>query len=153
MKKIIFVCTGNTCRSPMAEFVFKDMVKRQGLEKDFLIESRATSSEALGCSVHRGTQKILTQKNIPFSDRQARKITQSDYDKYDLLIIMETANYPNLLRTIGEDAQGKVHRLLDFTDNPADIDDPWYTGDFESTYRDIHLGCDALLKYIKEKLI
>ena len=138
MIKILFICHGNICRSPMAEFVMKDMVKKAGAEKDFYIASAATSTEEIGNPVHHGTRRKLQQYAV-----QLRK---DDYEKYDYLIGMEQMNIRNMLRILRNDPEHKVSRLLDFTDRPRDIADPWYTGNFDVTYEDILEGCEALLQ-------
>lgn len=149
MIKVLFVCLGNICRSPMAEFVLKDMVKKQNLKNEFYIESAATSSEEIGNGMHYGTIAKLKEMNIPYSNKRARKLTQDDYNQFDYILAMENSNVRNINRIIKGDAQNKVHRLLDFSKNPRDIADPWYTGDFDKTYKDIIEGCEAFLKYVK----
>lgn len=149
MIKVLFVCLGNICRSPMAEFVLKNMVKEQGLEGEFYIESGATSSEEEGNSMHYGTVNKLRQMNIPFGDKKSRKILKEDYDRFDYILGMEERNIKNIKRIMGDDSEHKIHRLLDFSNNPRDIADPWYTGNFDITYLDIHEGCEAFLKTIK----
>ena len=151
MIKVLFVCLGNICRSPMAEFVFKDMVNKKGLSNEFYIESAATSSEAVGEGIYYGTRDILKQQGIPFSERKARQMTKADYDKFDYILGMETKNVENILRIVGEDKENKVCRLLDFSDSPRNIADPWYTGDFDITYYDVEDGCSKFLEYIMEK--
>lgn len=146
MIKILFVCHGNICRSPMAEFVFKNIVRQRNLQNSFLIESAATSSEEIGNDMHHGTKKILTEKNIPFSKRAARRITSLDYNKYDYLIGMDERNIGNMQRFFETDK--KIYRLLDFTSQPRDIADPWYTGNFKQTYEDVIEGCNGLLDYL-----
>lgn len=146
MIKILFVCLGNICRSPMAEFVFKDMVKKRGLEKEFYIESAATSSEEIGNPVHYGTRKKLQQLGISVDGKYARKLTKEDYDKFDYIIGMEEYNISCILRIVGNDNEEKVSRLLDYSDNPRDIADPWYTHNFDVTYDDIVEGCEFLLR-------
>ena len=148
MIRIMFVCLGNICRSPMAEFVLKDLVKKQNLESEFYIYSSATSSEEIGNGVHYGTIRKLNQEKIPVEDRVAKKLKKEDYDKYDYIIGMEKSNIINILRIIGNDKNQKVYRLLDFTNNPRDIADPWYTGNFDKAYEEILEGCKALIKKI-----
>lgn len=151
MKKIIFVCLGNICRSPMAEFVFKDMIRKEGLENEVYIESAATSSEEVGNGMHLGTITKLREKKIPFTNRKARQLTKDDSEKFDYIIGMENSNIRNIVRIIGHDSRNKVHRLLDFSENPRDIADPWYTGNFDITYQDIVEGCKSFLQWIKER--
>ena len=147
MKKIMFVCHGNICRSPMAEFVFIDMVRTRGLT-DLFAASAATSTEEIGNDVHRGTKAILTKYNIPFHRREATQLTRWDYGKYDLFVGMDSANIRNMHRIFGADPDGKIVKLLDFTSHPGDVADPWYTGNFEATYRDVTEGCEALIEYL-----
>lgn len=149
MIKILFVCHGNICRSPMAEFVMKDLVSKRGLESEIYVESAATSTEELGNDMHRGSKAKLREVGVPFSRRQARQVTRGDYDRFDLIIVMDGNNLRNLRYIIGSDTEGKVHRLLDFTDRRGqDIADPWYTGNFDATYDDILEGCEGLLSDI-----
>jgi len=145
MKKILFICHGNVCRSPMAEFVMKDLVKKAGLEKEFHIESAATSAEELGNSVHRGTRRKLAEHGISCDGKTARQLKNSDYEKYDLLIGMDQANLRSMYRICGGDFADKMH-LLDYTDRPGEVADPWYTDDFESTWQDVLAGCRGLLR-------
>ena len=147
--RIMFVCHGNICRSPMAEFLLKDMIKKEGLADRFVIASAGTSREEIGNPVHQGTRKKLAQDHISAADKYAVQLTKEDYEKYDLILGMDRANISNILRIIGSDPQEKVHRLLDFTELPRDIADPWYTGDFEITYAEIKAGCAALLKHLR----
>ncbi|WP_455656631.1 low molecular weight protein-tyrosine-phosphatase [Phascolarctobacterium sp.] len=147
--RIMFVCHGNICRSPMAEFLLKDLVKKEGLADRFVIASAGTSREELGNPVHQGTLKKLAQDHISAAGKQAVQLTKEDYDKYDLILGMERVNVRNILRIIGSDPQKKVHRLLDFTEQPRDIADPWYTGDFDIAYAEIKAGCAALLKHLR----
>ncbi len=151
MIKIIFVCLGNICRSPMAEFVFKDMIRKEGLENEVYIESAATSSEEVGNGMHPGTTTKLREMKIPFTNRKARQLTKDDSEKFDYIIGMENSNVRNIVRIIGHDSRNKVHRLLDFSENPRDIADPWYTGNFDITYQDIVEGCKGFLQWIKER--
>lgn len=148
MIKILFVCLGNIYRSHMAEFVFKDMVKKRGLSDLFVISSAATSSEETGNPVHPGTRKKLRQYNISVDGKRAVRLTEKDYQKYDYIIGMEQANIRNMIRIMGEDRDKKVFKLLDFSDNPRDIADPWYTGNFDRTYEDVYEGCEGLLEYV-----
>ena len=143
----MFVCHGNICRSPMAEFVFNHMVKNRGLSGKMTAESSATSTEEIGNDIHRGTRAILTKYGIPFTRREAVQLTRADYEKYDLFIGMDTANIRNMHRIFGSDPEGKVVKLLDLTDRGGDVADPWYTGNFEATYRDVTEGCEALLSF------
>lgn len=148
MIKIIFVCHGNICRSPMAEFVFKDMTKERN---DVYIESAATSIEELGNGVHRGTKTILAKKGISTAGKTARQMTKSDYENFDYIIGMDDWNIKNINRICGGDPDEKVYKLLDFSKRGGEnIADPWYTGDFETTYNDIYEGCVGLLKKLDE---
>ena len=148
MKRIMFVCHGNICRSPMAEFVFMNMVRARGMSDLFTAESAATSTEEIGNDVHRGTKAILTKYNIPFHRREAVQLCRSDYEKYDLFVGMDSANIRNMHRIFGADPDGKIVKLLDFTSRPGDVADPWYTGNFEATYRDVTQGCEGLIEYL-----
>ena len=140
MTKVLFVCLGNICRSPMAEFVLKDMVRRRGLEDEFIIESRGTSSEEIGNDVHYGTVRKLNSVGVPVEHRQATKFTKRDYDEFDYIIGMEARNVRDIMTFIDEDPDDKVCRLLDYTNNPRDIADPWYTGKLDITYQDVVEG-------------
>ena len=150
MVKILFLCHGNICRSPMAEYVMKDLVERRGLADCFHIDSAATSTEEIGSGVHRGTRSKLKEMGIRCGGHRAVQMQRADYERYDYLIGMDTWNIRNMNRIAGEDPQGKIHRLLDFTKNERDIADPWYTGNFDETYEDVAEGCGALLAYIEE---
>ena len=149
MKKILFVCLGNICRSPMAEFVFKDIVRKDGKERNFYIESAATSTEEVGSDMHYGTKEILDRYKIPYKKHTARQLKKEDYDKFDYIIGMDSGNIRGILRIVGEDNQNKVYKLLDFANENRDIADPWYTGNFKKTYDDILKGCMALYNNIK----
>jgi protein-tyrosine phosphatase len=148
MIKIMFVCHGNICRSPMAEFVFKDMVEKLGLKEKFYICSSATSNEEIGNAVHYGTKRKLKEIGIYCSGKKAVQLTKKDYENYDFFLCMDNNNVRNTLKIIAEDKNNKVHRFLDFTNNRRDIADPWYTGDFDQTYNDVIEGCEAFLEYI-----
>ena len=145
MAKILFVCHGNICRSTMAEYVMKHLVRQAGREAEFLIDSAATSTEEIGAPVHNGTRRKLAQEDIPCGDHRARQVTWADYRKFDLIIGMDSANIRNLHRMLKGDPAGKVRKMLDFTCRPGDVADPWYTGDFDATYRDVLEGCTGLL--------
>ncbi|MDL2250585.1 low molecular weight phosphotyrosine protein phosphatase [Lachnospiraceae bacterium OttesenSCG-928-J05] len=146
MIKILMVCHGNICRSPMAEFVLKDMVKKRGIEQDFSIASAATSREELGSPPHPGTRRILGKLGIDCSGKHARQLTRADYEEYDYLIGMDHYNLRNIERICGVDTEGKVSLLLSFAGEDREIDDPWYTNRFEKTYEDVVAGCEGLLK-------
>ena len=151
MINILFVCHGNICRSPMAEFVMKDMVKKADKEASFYIASAATSTEEIGNCVHPGTRNKLQTCGISADGKRAIQLKKADYEKYDYLIGMDSYNIKNMIRMVGSDLEGKIYRLLDFSENPRDIADPWYTGNFDSTYEDILEGCYSLLHYILNK--
>ena len=151
MIKILFICHGNICRSPMAEFLFRDMVQKRGLGNSFFIASAATSREDIGNPVHRGTVRQLKEYGISTAGKYAALLRKKDYDDYNYIIGMENENIRNINRIIGEDKECKVHRLLDFSDNPRNIEDPWYTGNFDCTYVAILEGCEAFLQYILER--
>ena len=146
MIRILFVCHGNICRSPMAEYVMKDLVKKSGYEGSFYIASAATSLEEIGNHIHHGTRTKMREVGIPTDNRVAVQLKRSDYDKYDYIIGMDRWNYKNILRIVGEDTEGKVSLLLEFAGSSRDIADPWYTGNFDQTYEDILEGCEALLQ-------
>lgn len=146
MKKILFVCHGNICRSPMAEFVMKHLVHEAGLADKISVTSKALHRDEIGSDTHRGTREILRARGIPFSKRQAALMTAADYDAYDCIIGMDTENMNDLARLTGGDPRGKVRRLLSYIGEERDVADPWYTGNFEATYRDVDAGCRALLK-------
>ena len=145
MKKVLFVCHGNICRSPMAEFVMKDMVEREGLSADFYIESAATSTEELGSPVYRPVRELMKRRGINCDEKRARQITGDDYDRFDMLIGMDEANIRNMHRAFGWDPEGKIYKLLTFAGSNADVADPWYTRDFERTWEDVNKGCRGLL--------
>ena len=151
MTKILFVCHGNICRSPMAEYVMKALVAEAGLSDKFFIASAATSREEIGNGPHYGTRNKLAQVGIPVIPHRARQLTRDDYLYYDYLIGMDTANIRNMTRIAGgSDPQGKIYKLLAFVGKGNDVADPWYTGDFDATYRDVSEGCAAFLDYLEE---
>lgn len=145
MTRILFVCHGNICRSTMAQFVMEELVRRAGREGEFLVDSAATSSEELGNPPHRGTVARLRAEGVPVGRHRARRVTRDEYAGWDHIIYMDAENARGLSRILGGDPDGKVSRLLDWTSRPGDVADPWYTGDFDATYRDVLEGCEALL--------
>ena len=151
MTKILFVCLGNICRSPMAEFMFKDMIHKMGLDHKYYIESRATSYEETGNPVYEPARKKLKSVGISCEGKTAKRLEYDDYQNYDLIIGMEKSNIISINKIIRDDYLHKVFRLLDFTDNPRDISDPWYTRNFDKCYDDILEGLNGLLKYLGEK--
>lgn len=146
--RILFVCHGNICRSPMAEFVMKDLVCKAGVQDHFLIESAATSTEEIGNSVYPPARRKLAEHNIGCQGKTARQMTRSDYARFDLLIGMDSWNIRNMRAISGGDPEGKIRMLMDYTNRPGDVADPWYTGDFEVTWRDVLEGCEALLSQL-----
>lgn len=149
MKKILFLCHGNICRSPMSEFVFLELARRAGVSDRFAAASAATSREEIGNDMYPPAKACLRAHGIPFSRRSARQVTRDDYDDYDLLIIMEEYNRRNLRRILPDDPEGKVRTLMSFTGRDRDVADPWYTDDFETAYANILEGCTALLEALK----
>ena len=151
MIRVLFICHGNICRSPMAEYVMKDLVKKSNLSDQFHISSAATSTEEIGNPVHRGTREKLAQAGIACEGHHARQMTRADYDGYDYLIGMDEWNIRNIKRITGGDPEGKIFRLLDFTGQAGDVADPWYTGDFDATFADVMAGCSGLLEKIRRE--
>lgn len=145
MIKILFVCHGNICRSPMAEFVMKDLVAKAGREDDFYIESAATSTEEIGNPVYPPARRKLAEHGIGCAGKTARQMTRSDYHRFDMIVGMDGWNLRNMRRICGDDPEGKISLLMDFTKRPGDVADPWYTGDFEATWRDVLEGCQGIL--------
>ena len=143
--KILFVCHGNICRSPMAEYIMKDLVSRAGRASEFEIASAATSTEEIGNPVYPPARRKLAEHGIRCDGHVARQLTRRDYDRYDLLIGMDSYNIRNMRRICGGDPEGKIHMLMEYTDRFGDVADPWYTGDFEATWRDCLEGCTALM--------
>ena len=146
MKSILFVCHGNICRSPMAEFVMKDLVRKAGREAEFHIESAATSTEEIGNSVYPPARNELAEHGISCQGKRARQMTREDYQRFDLLIGMDRWNIKNMEDICEGDDEGKIHMMLDYTSRPGDVADPWYTGNFEATWRDVLEGCQGLLR-------
>ena len=151
MIRVLFVCHGNICRSTMCESVFTHMVKKRKLEDQFLIDSAATSREEIGNPPHRGTVKKLREVNIPLIPHRAKQVTWEDYKKFDYIIGMDTWNIRNLNRMLKGDPDGKIYKLLSFSESGRDIADPWYTGNFDETYSDIVEGCESFLEYLKKE--
>ena len=149
MIKVLFICHGNICRSPMAEFVMKDLVKNAGLERKFSIASAATSTEEIGCPVYPPARRKLAEHGIGCAGHAARQLTTADYDRWDYLVGMDGANLRNMRRICGGDPEGKISLLLDWSDRSGDVADPWYTGDFDATWRDVLAGCSGLLAHIR----
>lgn len=145
MTRILFVCHGNICRSTMAQFVMEELVRLAGRGDEFFVDSAATSSEELGNPPHRGTVAKLRAEGVPVGRHRARRVTRGEYAGWDHIIYMDAENARGLSRILGGDPDGKVSRLLDWTSRPGDVADPWYTGDFDATYRDVLEGCEALL--------
>ena len=149
MKKIMFVCHGNICRSPMAEFIFKDMIKKQGLERDFLVASSATSTEeiwnGIGNPVYPPAKAELKKHGIIAEGKRAVQLSAADYEKYDLFIGMDSANIRNMHRILGGDPEGKIHKLKEYSGSDGDVSDPWYSDRFDIAFSDIYEGCQALL--------
>ncbi len=152
MIKILFVCHGNICRSPMAEFILKDMVKKAGIEKDFEIRSAATSTEETGNPVYPPARRILAEHGISCEGKTAVQMTKADYAYYDYIIAMDRSNLRNMKRFVGDDEQKRVSLMMDYTNRQGDVADPWYTGDFETTWNDICEGCEGLLETIEEEI-
>lgn len=150
MIKVMFTCHGNICRSPMAEFVLRDLVEKQGLAESFFIRSSATSTEEIGSPVHSGTQRKLDSVGISTKGKYAIQLTWADYGKYDFFIGMDDWNIKNMKRILKNDPDEKIHKLLDFTVTPGNIADPWYTGDFETTYGEVLAGCEGFLQFLEK---
>lgn len=158
--KILFICHGNICRSTMAQYVMQHLVDEAGLSDSFFIDSAATTNEELGNGIHQGTRRVLDAHNIPYGNHKARKMKASEYNDFDLIIAMDEENLGGLARIMGRqvhwrddptvairevDVDNKIHMLLDYTDRPGDVADPWYTGNFDATWNDVWEGCNNLL--------
>ena len=150
MIKILFVCHGNICRSPMAEFVMKDLVNKKGMADQFEIASAATSTEEIGNSVYPPAKRKLKEHGISCEGKTARQMTKADYAYYDYIIAMDRFNLRNMTRFAGNDPDNKVSLLMDFTSRPGDVADPWYTGDFDTTWEDVYEGCVGILNRLNK---
>ena len=150
MIKVLFICHGNICRSPMAEFVMKKIVRENSLAENFEIASAATSTEEIGNPVYPPVRSLLNRNGINCDGKTARQLTKGDYQYYDYLIGMDRANFRNMNRMCGGDPEGKINLLLDYTNRPGDIADPWYTGNFDETYEDVVEGLEGFMEYLKE---
>lgn len=151
MIRVLMICHGNICRSPMAEFVLKDLIQKRHLESKIEVASAATSTEEIGSAVHRGTRQKLSEHGISCEGKFAVQVRKEDYVLYDYLIVMDDRNLKNLERIIGVDSDQKVFKLLSFANDFGNIADPWYTGDFESTYQDVYKGCTGFLEYLSTR--
>lgn len=151
MIKVLFVCLGNICRSPMAQIVFENMVKELGVENNFEIDSAGTEgyNEMCGAGIYGGTKEVLRKNGVPFQEHYSRKIRKKDYDYYDYILTMDYENINDTEAIVGKDKDNKIKRLLDYTNNPRNIKDPWYTGNFDETYEDVVEGCKAFLEYLE----
>ena len=160
MIKVLFICHGNICRSPLAEFVLKHMVEQRGLQGQFEIASAATSTEECwggrGNPIYPPAQDELRRHGIGktnytnYLSKRARQVTKADYEYYDYILCAESVNIRNTIRITGEDYQNKIKLMLDYSDRPRNIADPWYSGDFSTAWRDVEEGCSSFLKYLEE---
>ena len=150
MKKILFICHGNICRSPMAEIIFNDIVRKNKKQKDYYVRSAATSTEELGNPVYPPARKVLAQNGLSCEGKYSVRVTKEDYNNFDMLICMDRNNIRNLKYIIGDDTENKVSLLMDYTNSPGDVADPWYSGNFDLTYNDIKEGCLKLFEYLNK---
>lgn len=150
MIKILFVCHGNICRSPMAEFVMKDLLNKKGIAGQFEIASAATSTEEIGNPVYPPAKRKLKEHGISCEGKTARQMTKADYTYYDYIIAMDRFNLRNMTKFVGNDPDNKVSLLMDFTSHPKDVADPWYSGDFDATWNDVYEGCVGILKKLNK---
>lgn len=148
--RILMVCLGNICRSTMAEYVMRHLVRQTGMDEAIVVDSAATSRYQIGETPHHGTRRVLAAHRIPCGEHRARQMTKRDYDRYDLIVGMDEENRSDILHIVGRDRQGKVHLLLDWSAHPRNIADPWYTGYFNTTYADVLEGCETLLAYLQD---
>lgn len=153
MHRILFICHGNICRSPMAEFVMKDLVAKRGVADGFRIESAACRRDELGNPVHPGTRRRLAREGISCEGKVARLLRRDDYDAFDLIVAMDEENMRDMGRILGGDPEGKVRKLLSFAGQGRDVADPWYTGDFDATYDDVLAGCEGLLEALEPEAL
>ena len=151
MVRILFVCHGNICRSPMAEFVMKDLVRRAGLENEIFVASAACRRDEIGADTYLGTREKLDEMGVPYEKRRAVQITLDDYEHYDLIVGMDEENMRDLQRLSKNDPKKKLHLLMEFAGEHRGVADPWYTGDFDATFRDVKLGCDAILRELQKR--
>ena len=153
MIKVLFVCLGNICRSPMAQIVFENIVREHGMDNQFEIDSAGTEgyNEMCKAGIHRGTKDVLTRNRVPFSEHYSRKIRNGDYDYYDYIVAMDSENVQDIKAFVGHDNDNKISRLLDYTSKPRNIRDPWYTGNFDETFDDVVEGCNAFFQGLCEK--
>ena len=150
MTKLLFVCHGNICRSPMAEFIFKALANAYGMAEHFYVESAAVSTEEIGCGIYPPARRCLTQHGVPFDNaKTARQVTRQDYAKFDRIICMHSSNLRRIRCIIPDDPEGKIHLMMSYTGSGRDVADPWYTGDFETTFQDILNACQAMLSQLQ----